>query len=307
MKKILIIGGNGFLGKNISKVIDKLKYEIFNESRITGFDLLNKDIVKNKIKILNPDIIVNLAAHVGSIEYVSKNHGTIIYENSTMALNLYQTLADLNMSNVYVINTLANCSYPGIINIQEEESWLNGKVHGSVLSFGNSKRFLQVVSECYHSQFKIKSLNLILPNAYGVYDHLEIEKVHALNGMVIRMIKSKRNNDDKFVVWGTGSPIREWIFMEDAAKLVCECFEREIKEPYLNLGSEVGISIKDSANTIKQLVGFTGDLTFDTNKPDGAPVKVLGNKLFKKYFPNFTFTNYEEGLKQTIQYYENKL
>jgi GDP-L-fucose synthase len=256
--------------------------------------------------MFKPDIIINLMAHVGSLQYVSKNAATVIHDNTQMYLNLYKIITE-TCPHAFVLNTLANCSYPGWIDIQNEDQWWDGPVHESVLSFGNSKRYLWVLAECYRKQHGIRSLCTILPNAYGIYDHTDVEKVHAMNGMIIRMIKAVRNGDKEFVIWGTGKPIREWIYMPDAARLIKLCLETPIEESFINFGQEQGISIDLAANLIKDGMNTDIKMVFDLSKPDGAPVKVLGGKRLKKYFPDFQFTSYVKGIKDTIEYYEKAL
>lgn len=306
MKKVLVIGGNGFLGKNLEPKLKEASYDVISIGKTTGLDLLNLSNTSYAIKALNPDIIINLAAHVGSLEYVAKHHATIIYENTQMYLNLYKTVATY-CPQTRVINTLANCSYPGDANVQEEKNWWNGPVHQSVMSFGNSKRFLWIIAECFRSEHGINSLSLILPNAYGVNDHTSTDKVHAMNGIIIRMIKAKRNGDKTFSIWGTGNPIREWIYMPDAARLIVECLGKNFTDTYFNAGQQQGISIADTAKLVAKLMNYDVQFVYDTSKPDGAPIKVLGNEIMKKHFPNFVFTTYEEGIKNTIKYYEEVL
>jgi GDP-L-fucose synthase len=255
---------------------------------------------------IKPDIIINLAANVGSIEYVAKNSAHIVHENMQMYLNLYKAASEV-CPNVQIINTLANCSYPSKVDIQNETNWWDGMVHPSVMSFGNAKRMLWVLGECYKKQHGIKSLSLIMPNAYGVLDHTDIDRVHAMNGIIIRMIKAKRNGDKTFSIWGTGSPIREWVYMPDVAKVITACLDKEFDETYFNIGQESGISIAESAKIIAKSMDYNVELVFDTSKPDGAPIKILGKSVFRKHFPDFQFTTYEQGIKDTIEYYEKAL
>ncbi len=312
MRRILIIGGNGFLGKNLHKILKRLDYDVYIRSRKSDFDLMDLNDTFITLEMIRPDYIINCAAHVGSLHYVTEFAADVINDNIQMALNLYKACSNLNKPPV-IINPLSNCSYPGIIDIQNEEDWYSGAVHDSVLAYATSKKTLFTISECYRKQYGIKTYNLLVANAYGVFDHADPNRVHALDGMIIRMIKAKNDGDKEFVIWGSGSPIREWIFMEDAAKVIIEIIYQDhsygdftIPNP-INLGQEFGVSIKDSAETIKKLLNYEGELVFDTSKIDGAPIKVLGNKLFKQYFPDFKFTDYEEGIKLTLDYYNGIL
>jgi GDP-L-fucose synthase len=308
MKKILILGGFGFLGKNINKVFKGSKYEIINESRRTDCDLLNFSSLKNKIKSICPDYIINAAAHVGSMDYVAKNCADVCHDNSLMYINLYRSVKEVN-KDIIIINPISNCSYPGIIDIQNEENWWDGPVHQSVESYGNPKKLGFILSETYKKQYGIKTINLILANAYGPLDYVDVNKTHALNGLIIRMIQSKRRGDKEFVVWGTGTPIREWLYMEDAAKFIKQIIDNQIENlpNPLNFGKENGVSIIDSVNTIKSLMEYDVTIVNDLTKQDGSPIKILGNRKFNEYFKNFVFTDYINGIKKTIEYYERTI
>lgn len=309
MKKILILGGYGFMGKNLNQVFKDTEYTIFNESRRTDCDMTNLDQLINKIQDIQPDIIINAAAHVGSISYVTNYAGNVVRDNSLMYLNLYEAVNQVNPS-IKIVNPISNCSYPGIIDIQNEEDWWNGQIHYSVESYGTPKKLGFIVSECYKKQFGVKTVNLIISNSYGPNDYLDEERTHAMNGIIMRMIKAKNNEDSKFTIWGTGSPIREWIYMEDAARIIKLIIDEDLFDVLpnpINLGQQHGVSIMDTVLTVKEALNYNVEIICDTTKQDGAPIKVLGNKLFQQYFPNFTFTTYKEGIQKTIEYYNNCL
>ena len=242
------------------------------------------------------------------MDYVAKNCADVCYDNSLMYINLYRAVKEVNV-NILIINPISNCSYPGIIDIQNEENWWDGVIHQSVESYGNPKKLGYILSETYRKQYGIKTINLILANAYGPLDYTDVNKTHALNGLIIRMIESKRRGDKEFVVWGTGTPIREWLYMEDAARLIKDIIDNgryDLPNP-LNFGKQNGVSIIDSVNTIKSLIGYNVEIINDLTKQDGAPIKILGNSKFKQSFSNFVFTDYIEGIKKTIEYYERTI
>jgi GDP-L-fucose synthase len=307
MKKILIFGGFGFMGKNLNKVFTNSDYEIYNESRSTGCDMIDLESVILTIKKVNPDIIINAAAHVGSIDYVTKYAANVVRDNSLMYLNLYEAVKHVNPK-ITIINPISNCSYPGIVDIQNEIDWWNGSIHTSVESYGTPKKLGFIVSECYKKQFGIKTVNLIIPNSYGPGDYTDPNKTHAMNGIIIRMLTAKNNNDSVFTVWGTGTPIREWIYMEDVVNIIKLMIDNEMYSTLpnpINLGQEEGISIMNTVLMVQKILDYKIEIVCDTTKQDGAPIKILGKKLFQKYFPNFKFTSYEEGIKNTIEYYTN--
>ena len=309
MKKILILGGFGFLGKNLNNVLKKEnKYEVYNESRRTGCDILDYQSLLNTINKIKPNILINAAAHVGSMKYVAEFAGDVCHDNTLMYVNIFKAIKESN-PNIILINPISNCSYPGIIDIQNEENWWDGVIHSSVESYGNPKKIGYILSECYKKQYGVKTINLILANAYGPLDYLDENKTHALNGLIMRMIKSQKNKENIFSVWGSGTPIREWLYMEDAARLIKEIIDQEkwdLPNP-LNFGQEYGVSINKSVESIKKILNYDVEISHDLSKGDGAPIKVLGKTKFKETFPNFNFTPYEEGIKNTIKYYKELL
>ena len=307
-EKILVLGGNGFMGKNIQKAFENSDYEMFYESRRTNFDLSDYECSLRKLKEINPDIIIFAAAHVGSIKYVNENAANVVHDNSEMYLNLYKSVANFN-KDITIINSISNCSYPGIIDIQHEDMWWDGPIHQSVESYGTPKKLGFIISECYKKQYDINTVNLIIPNAYGPNDYLDEEKTHAMNGIIMRMIKAQNNGDSEFIVWGTGSPIREWIYMPDMARFIKMIIDNRLLKNIpntINIGQESGISIIDSVKKVSELLNFEGEIVQDTTKQDGAPIKILGKRLFEKTF-TFDFTSYEEGIKETIKYYKGVL
>jgi len=308
MKKILVLGGHGFMGKNIQEVFKDSDYEIHYLSRRDGLDMTDKFQLTDVLQQISPDIIIHAAAHVGSIKYVSENASDVVNDNTEMYLNLYKCVRDVD-KNIIIINPISNCSYPGIIDIQHEENWWDGPIHQSVESYGSPKKMSFTISECYRKQHGIKTINLIVPNAYGPNDYLDEERTHAMNGIIMRMIKTMNNGDKEFSVWGTGSPIREWIYMPDVARIIRIIIEGEmfnLPNP-INLGQEDGISIQNTVEMVKKSLGCDIEITNDTTKQDGAPIKVLGSKLFTKHFKSFIFTEYEVGIGETIKYYKNKI
>lgn len=308
MKKVMILGGYGFLGQNLNNVFKKSNYLIFNESRRSGCNILNLDELVSKLKLINPDFIINSSAHVGGLPYVQKYPADICHDNAQIYLNIYKAVNIVNPQ-IVVINPLANCSYPGKVGLQHENLWWEGETHGSVEAYGITKKIGYVLSKCYQKQHGIRTVNLIMPNAYGPLDYTDEERTHAMNGIIMRMIKTVRAGKTDFLVWGSGKPVREWIYIEDAARIIKIIIDKNLynlPNP-INLGQEFGLSINDSVNEIKKVLKAKINIINDEKMPDGAPIKILGKNKFRKHFPDFKFTSYAEGIKNTINYYKKIL
>jgi len=306
MKNILVFGSTGFVGKNLVNRLKKENYNISTCERTSGVDLRNYSEVYKVISENNPDIIYNLASHGGSIHYVKNNAADVLYDNVMMSLNTYKAICDIN-KDIKVIQPFSNCSYPGNSSIQIEQEWLLGDVHPSVFSFGNSKRSIYYISKCFYEQYGINTVNLLFPNTYGPGDSVDPNHTHALNGMIIRMLDAKKKGDEKFVVWGTGSPVREWAYIDDFVEGLARAIELDNMVYPINIGQEKGYSIAESAAMIKEEMGYDGDIVFDTSYTDGDPVKVLGNENFKNHFPGFKFYDHRKGISNTIEYYKRSL
>ena len=215
--KILVLGGRGFVGKSVCELLKGTKHKVSSLSRADGLDLTNYAATLKKLSEVKPEAIINCAAHVGSLHYVTQYAADVVNDNMRIVLNIYQAAKEACPA-VKIISPIANCSYPGDANIQVESEWWNGPVHKTVWSYANVRRMQVVASECYSTQYNVKTVNFIVPNCYGPGDSTDPNKTHALNGMIIRMIEAKKDNLTEFEIWGTGKPLREWLYVKDLAK-----------------------------------------------------------------------------------------
>ena len=309
-KKIAIVLGNtGFLGGHVEKILRKKKnLKVIGASSSLGQNFLEYTKTSKFLKDTKPDYILNCASFGGSLHYVMNNPATIINNNAKIVLNLYSSILELKKK-PKIINAMANCSYAGSVNIQKESNWLNGPVHDSVFSFGNITRMKYFVSKAWYDQHKINTVNLIFGGLYGPNDHLEDHRLHAFDGIILRMTKAKFKKKKKFSIWGTGKPIREWIYVEDAAKAMVLALNIKEKNPSpINFSQNISLSINKIAEVAKRYLKFDCKIEHDLKFKDGAFKKVLQrSKRYKKLFPNFKFTNFDKSVKKTVSYYEQAL
>lgn len=304
--KILLLGHTGFVGNNVYNEFNN-KNNIVGYSRSNGLDLNNLDDFIEILKKENPDVIVNCAAKVGSLNYVTQIAADILDINLRILLNIYKGIQKFNQK-IVLINPVANCAFPGDLNEYYEDDLWNGRIHQSVLAYGSTRRMMDVFSSCYKMQYGIKTILLFVPNMYGPFDSTDPNKAHALNALVSRIVKAKKNNEEFIDVWGSGIAIREWLFAPDFARIVRIIIEKtdafKLSEP-VNIAQHFGLSISDLIEIIVDTTMFKGEIKWDRSMPDGAPKKVMNDLRFKKLFPDFKFTKLEEGLKKTINYYES--
>ena len=306
--RIIIFGGSGFLGSALANTYRKMGFEdVFQLSRINNVDLTKLEVTTNTIKEYKPDIIVNCTAYVGSVHYGMGHPAEIVYINSVMTLNLYKAIEESKID-VTVINPIPNCTYPSNADIQKEENWWDGSPHYSALSYASARRIIYPISLAFHQQHGIKSKNFLLCGLYGPGNHIDENRIHALDGLIVRMTRAKMNNDKLFEVWGTGKPVREWCFINDIAELICRgsFLEKEIIYP-INIGQQKGYSISDTVDMIKKALSFKGKIYFNKEYEDGALKKILSNKNFKKIFPNYKFTHINDGIQLSVNYYKDIL
>jgi GDP-L-fucose synthase len=303
LNNIIILGGTGFVGKNLVNKLSQIhNTNIHILSKSNGCNFLDFESLQSTVKSIQPDIIFNCAAHTGSVHYVGQNAATVITDNIQIITNIYKVLAS-SCNSTKIINIISNCSYPGDSLIQEESQWLDGPPHNSVISYAAPKRLLYYLALCYKKQYNINSINWISPNCYGPLDHLDPNKVHALNGIIIRMIECKKNNSPTFEIWGSGQPKREWIYVEDLAEILIKSIDITEQIYPVNIGQNKSFTIIEIANIISQTLNYNPKLQFNLKFTDGDPIKQLDDKQFRMLYSNFEFTDLSKGIEKTINYY----
>ncbi|MDP3052547.1 MAG: NAD-dependent epimerase/dehydratase family protein [bacterium] len=305
MRKILILGGNGFLGQHVVEALKEENYEVFSLSRHEGTDIRILEDFSRRLKEINPDTIINCAAHVGGIHYVAQYAGDVIDDNMRIVLNIYKGVTAV-CPLAKIINPISNCSYSGEANTHYEPDWEKGPVHDSVLAYASVRRMIYAVSECYRKQYGVKTVNWLIANAYGPGDYTDPNKVHALNGIIIRMIKAQRTQEKQFEIWGSGKPTREWVYIKDVAKILVKSINEIEEQVYpINFAQNKAYSIAEIAKIAAEILNYNVEFSFNTKYADGAPFKILDDRKFREKYPDFKFTSLEEGIKNTIHYYKS--
>ena len=304
--KIVVLGGTGFVGRNVTEALLEAQIDCVSFGR-AACDLRDQSATERLFKKERPEIIINCAAHVGSLNYVTQQAADVISDNTRMTLAMYEA-AVKSAPEALIINPIANCAYPDKTDTFVETEWWNGHLHRSVLSYGATRRMLWAVAESFQMQHGIRSIHLLVPNMYGPFDSTDPNKAHALNALVSKFVKAKRENHDMVEIWGTGVAIREWLYAKDFGKIVRQIIKDlsmvGLAEP-LNIGQNFGLSVRELVELIVTSLGFKGEVRYDDSKPDGAPRKVMDDRRFRKVFPKFEFSRLSEGIESTAKYYDS--
>ena len=270
-KRTLVLGNTGFLGKHVERLAKEAGWQTKGLSLSGGFDLRSPGDWAGIVDDFSPSVIINCAAHVGGLSYSRSRQATILTDNLRMVLSLFDFMRAHN--DVRLVNPIANCAYPGSLGVFHEADFWEGSIHPSVLGYGGARRLSVLASQAYREEFAVDVVDVALPNLYGPGDHLDPVRAHALGGLVSRILSADAKGLDEVSIWGSGRPIREWLYVEDAARALILAAETQNPPEFVNVGTGEGVSIADLAKMIADAVGYNGRLIFDPSMPDGAAEK----------------------------------
>ena len=305
--RILVLGASGFVGRNVLEAFEDSGNELVPASRRSGLDLTDLAATEDRVAAVRPDVVVNCAADVGSLNYVTEKAAGVVDRNLRMLLNLYRAVAD-GAPRAVVVNPVANCGFPGDLEVYREDLFWAGEPHRSVLSYGSTRRVMMVLAWAYGLERGVRSVSFYVPNMYGPHDSTDPNKAHALNALVSKVVRAKAEGRPDIEVWGTGTPVREWLYAPDFARVVRDAVARLDSEPFdepVNVGQRHGWSVREIVEVVVREAGFQGRVVWDPSKPDGAPRKVMDDARFRRLWPDFRFTDLREGVRRTIVHYES--
>ncbi len=249
-----------------------------------------------------PNIVIHLAAKVGGIGANLAHPAEFFYENLMMGSQLLHECWRSAIDKFVAVGTV--CAYPKFtpVPFKEEELW-NGYPEETNAPYGLAKKMLLVQSQSYRAQYGFNSIYLLPVNLYGPGDNFDLESSHVIPAQIRKCIEAKERKTDKVVLWGTGKPSREFLYVTDAAEGIVLATERYNGADPVNLGSGKEISIRDLVQIIARLTGFDGKIEWDTTKPDGQPRRCLDTSKAEKLFGFRAETDFENGLRETINWY----
>lgn len=299
--KILVLGATGFLGRRVCQMLKKRGFEYAETSRSLGVDLTNERETRDLFDRTKPMYVLNCAALIGGVQFGYEHAAEMFRENLKMELNLLEMCRRYEVKRL--VNPIGNCAYPGIADIYRESEFWDGPLHDSVLAYGFAKKAFCVGSWAYHKQYGVDVINLIFSNMYGPGDHFDPIRSHAVGGMIQKFVDAVDENLEEVVIWGTGNPVREWLYVDDGAEAMIRALDIPSQDDIINVGIGKGYSIKETAEIIARITGFQGNLVYDTSKLDGAPNKIMDAKRCKEVFQWIPATEYEMGLQAAIESY----
>lgn len=305
-KNILVTGGAGFLGKY---VVEELIKEGVDKKNIKIPRSKNHDFRKVQDcagALRGIDVVIHLAANVGGIGYNQEKPGELFYDNAIMGINLMEESRKAGVEKFVQVGTI--CAYPkhSPVPFREDNLW-KGYPEETNAPYGLAKLMLLTMAQAYRAQYGFNAIYLLPVNLYGPGDNFDPASSHVIPALIKKFVDAKDKGEKEVVVWGTGRPTREFLFVADAARAIVLAAQKYDKPDPVNLGSGMEISIKELANLIKEMSGFEGKIVWDKTKPDGQPRRKLDTGKAKREFGFKAEVDFNNGLRETVEWYRSQL
>jgi GDP-L-fucose synthase len=301
-KKILVTGGNGFLGKQVVDQLCKAGASIDQISTPSSkeLDLCKWENCQQAVK--QQDVVVHLAAHVGGIGLNREKPAELFYDNLMMGAQLIHAAYQEGVEKFVCVGTI--CAYPKFtpVPFQEDDLW-NGYPEETNAPYGIAKKALLVQLEAYRQQYGLNGIYLLPVNLYGPEDNFDPRSSHVIPALIRKVYEAQQRGDRELAAWGDGSPTREFLYSTDAARGIVIATQTYNDAAPVNLGTNQEISIKDLVETICELMGFEGKIVWQTEQPNGQPRRCLDTQRAKDKFGFTAQTEFRQGLKNTIDWY----
>jgi GDP-L-fucose synthase len=303
-RRVCVTGGAGFLGSFVTEGLRQRGADIFIP-RIEDYDLVKPNDIQRMLADASPELIIHLAALAGGIGANRARPADFFYINLMMGVQLMHEAWKFGVDKFVAIGTI--CAYPKFtpLPFREENLW-DGYPEETNAPYGLAKKMLLVQAQAYREQYGFNAVYLLPVNLYGPRDNFDLETSHVIPALIRKCLEAKARGDQQVVLWGDGSPTREFLYVEDAARGILLSAERFNSNEPVNLGSGMEISIKELANLIRRLTGYEGEFVWDSDKPNGQPRRALDVSRAEKFFGFRAQVPFEEGLRRTIEWYKQK-
>jgi GDP-L-fucose synthase len=301
-KRILVTGGAGFLGSFLCPMLEERGGDVVIAHQ-RDFDLTEQGDVRRLLSETRPDVVVHLAAEVGGIGANRENPGRFFYANAAMGVNLIEESRRAGVQKFVQLGTV--CAYPKFtpVPFKEDDLW-NGYPEETNAPYGIAKKALLVMLEGYRHQYGFNGIYLLPVNLYGPGDNFDLQSSHVIPALIRKFVHARDTDAGTVDVWGTGSASREFLYVEDAARAIVLATEQyESPEP-VNIGAGREVTIRGLVEMIAGIVGFNGDIRWDTSKPDGQPRRMLDTSKARESFGFEAQIELDDGLHRTIEWWE---
>jgi GDP-L-fucose synthase len=300
--RVMVTGGNGFLGRRIVLALEA-KGATPIVVRSADYDLTDPERVRAALSASRADLVIHAAAVVGGIGANREHPGRFFFSNAAMGIHLIHEAWQAGIQRLVTVGTV--CSYPKFTEVpfREDDLW-NGYPEETNAPYGLAKKMLLVQSQAYRQEYGFESAFVIPTNLYGPGDNFDYDTSHVIPAIIRKCLDARDTDKDEVTLWGTGSPTREFLYVDDAAEGVVLALERLNEPDPVNLGAAREIAIKDLAELIGRVTGFNGRFVWDASKPDGQPRRAVDGTRAKEFLGWTPRVHFEEGLRQTMEWYQ---
>ena len=301
-KRVLVTGGAGFLGSFVVEKLRERECQTVIVPRSKDYDLRDRDAIIRLLREVRPELVIHLAAIVGGIGANQAHRGRFFYDNAIMGIQLMEYARQFGVQKFVAVGTV--CAYPKFtpVPFKEDDLW-NGYPEETNAPYGLAKKMMLVQAQAYRAQYGFNAIYLLPVNLYGPRDNFDLESSHVIPAMIRKCVEAKQTGAVEIVLWGDGSPTREFLYVEDAAEGILLAAERYDADQPVNLGTGEEISIRDLAQLITEKVGFTGRIAWDTTKPNGQPRRCLDVSRAKEVFGFHAKHTFREGIRETVTWF----
>lgn len=302
-KKVAIPGGAGFVGSHLAEMLRPAAAEISISRVEDGIDFRSYEDCASYFAKVKPDIVINCAADQGGIGYYKGRQADVFLNNIQMNLYLLKAAQEAGVKKF--VNVVPNCSYPGYahMDVLEEEHYWDGEVHDSIFSYGLPRKVSVAFGKALFQQFGFSSIHVVAANMYGPGDRFDAQNSKSLAAFIRKFYEAKRDGAPAVHVWGTGKPLRDWLYVKDGAEGILRAAAVYEDIAPINVATGIGVSVADLAKKIKDAAGYEGEVIFDTDKPDGAMVKISGIGKMEKILEWVPATPLETGIRETLEWF----
>ncbi|MHB9131964.1 MAG: GDP-L-fucose synthase family protein [Armatimonadota bacterium] len=302
-RRVCVTGGAGFLGSFVVEELQRRGAQQVFVPRSHTYDLRERDGIRRCLQDAQPEIIIHLAAVVGGIGANRHNPGKFFYDNLIMGVQLIEEAMRFGVQKFVAAGTI--CAYPKFtpVPFREENLW-EGYPEETNAPYGLAKKAMLVQLQAYRQQYGFNGIYLLPVNLYGPRDNFDLESSHVIPAMIRKMMTARQQQADEVVLWGDGTPTREFLYVEDCARGLVDAAERYDGAEPVNLGSGQEILMRDLAELIAGAVGFTGRIRWDATQPNGQPRRCLDTQRAKDYFGWQARMSLAEGLQRTVAWWQ---